>query len=43
MDRKDWPAQSLDQNYIENVWRILKIKVKARKFANIFELGKVIK
>ena len=38
----NWPANSLDLNPIENVWRILKSRVKLRRSANPKELRKAI-
>ena len=43
VERMDWPANSPDQNCIENVWRIFKIKVAARKPQTIQDLAKVMK
>ena len=34
----EWPSQSLDLNPIENLWRELKVRVRARHPNNIAEL-----
>ena len=43
VDRLGQPAQSPDQNCIEHVWRILKIKVAAKHPQTVQELAKAIR
>ena len=39
----DWPSQSLDLNPIENLWKMLKLRVHFRDPKNITELKKIYK
>ncbi|KAK3544260.1 hypothetical protein QTP86_008735 [Hemibagrus guttatus] len=39
----EWPSQSPDLNPIENLWRKLKIRVRARKPSNLQQLGTFVK
>lgn len=43
MNFMDWPAQSPDLNIIENVWGLLKKRLKGRKFESEDELWDAIK
>ena len=43
INRMDWPAQSPDLNPIENLWSILKMKIKKSNPSNKNELIKTIK
>lgn len=43
VDRLPWPAQSPDQNCIENAWQVLKIRVSNRRPRNLDELRKAVK
>jgi transposase len=43
VDRMEWPSQSPDLNCIEHVWRLLKLKVGARKPGDSIQLARVIK
>ena len=43
IERMDWPAQSPDQNCIENAWQVLKIRVSNRMPKNLKQLSRVIR
>jgi transposase len=43
VERMNWPAQSPDQNCIENVWHVLKVRVSQRHPKNLKDLVRAIK